>query len=561
MRVKALSSICIRPWSAIVRICIVAIALTLTLLLSACGAEATPTPNPTATLSPTTAPATITLQPTPTTAPATATLQPTPTSAPATATPQPTPSPSPTVVPTSAPATATPRPTPTSAPAAAITPTHSPTPQPTLTPEPTSTPTLTPTPQPAPTHSPTPQPTLTPTPHAASVADAAFARFNRQRESAGLAVLELVSEGDDAFTPVEEFVVGCDAAIDEYEELTRADIGGIALSLHTEGSECGLKVATYRATPTDVSTLTPTTPAQPTDTPTPQPTLTPTPIPAASVTDDAFARFNRQRQGAGLGVFAAAVDDDSFIPVQEFLVGCHANLDEYEELLRPDLHAIDLSLSAGGSECGLKVVTYHVVPESERMSVERGIWECFAESRDLREQSDVSCGGRFTFLGRHVKWLPGEVSYFIQEGEAQADRFRAYIPWIEDKLKVRVSEAESSQAANVILHLGVQSPANCPERYGCSVLEEVDGRSFATVYMSAPDEFFGQVLKHELLHSLLPMGHLPQGDYLMSVRPGDPSQTHELTAREEKLLKLYTHPYLRDGMTMEQFRRYLVVVE
>ena len=82
---------------------------------------------------------------------------------------------------------------------------------------------------------------------------------------------------------------------------------------------------------------------------------------------------------------------------------------------------------------------------------------------------------------------------------------------------------------------------------------------FGTIYISAPDEFFSQVLKHELLHALLPMGHLPEGNYLMSVRPPDPSQTHTLTPRERKLLELYTNPYLREGMTMEKFNEYLIV--
>ena len=251
--------------------------------------------------------------------------------------------------------------------------------------------------------------------------------------------------------------------------------------------------------------------------------------------------------------------DDTFIPVEEFLAGCYASVDEYAELLRDDLHGIGLSPSTAGTECGLRVVTYHIVPLNERMKVESRIWNCFSESRDLREASDVSCGGRFTFLGKHIKWLPSRVLYSVEAGQEHVDKFRSLIPWMGEKLSVTVAQAESSDTAHVLLHLGVQSPANCPERYGCNVWEEVEGRRFSTIYISAPDEFFSQVLKHELLHALLPMGHLPQGNYLMSVRPADPSQTHTLSADEEKLLKLYTHPYLRDGMTMEQFRRYLIV--
>ena len=281
-----------------------------------------------------------------------------------------------------------------------------------------------------------------------------------------------------------------------------------------------------------------------------------------STPDAAFARFNEQRQKLGLSTFKRFVEgDDTFISVEEFLVGCEASVEDHEELTREDLDGISLSVSTGGSECGLKVVTYHIVPEDQKMRVERSIWECFSESRDMREGNDVSCGGRYTFLGRHVKWHPKEVFYTIEAGENLRDKFRSYIPWIEDKLKVKVSEAASSQAANLFLHLGVESLDKCSGRYGCNIFEEVEDRQFATIYISAsaPDVYFSQVLKHELLHAILPMGHLPEGNYLMSVRPVDPSQTHTLTPKEEKLLKLYTNPYLRADMTMEKFRQYLII--
>lgn len=278
------------------------------------------------------------------------------------------------------------------------------------------------------------------------------------------------------------------------------------------------------------------------------------------VIEAAYARFNEERQKKGLSALQRFAEGDSaFIPVREFLVGCEASVEEYEELQEADLHGIGLSISTEGSECGLKVVTYHVVPPDQRMRVERAIWECFSDSRDMREPSDVSCGGRFTFLGRHVRWLPDVVSYTIVEGEGMRDKFRSHVPWIEQKLKVKVSEATSPGAANLFLHFGVQSPAGCPDRYGCAKFEEVDIRQFATVYTSAPDEYFSLVLKHELLHAILPMGHLPEGNDVMSVQWVNPSQIQTLTEKEEKLLELYTHPYLRADMTMGKFRQYLVI--
>ena len=297
----------------------------------------------------------------------------------------------------------------------------------------------------------------------------------------------------------------------------------------------------------------------PMPTPTPAPTATPTPEPV-SAAEAAFARFNRERQGSGLSTLQLAVEgDDTFVPTQEFVVGCQASVEEYEELIRADIEAIGFAPHTEGTDCGLKVVTYHIVPPEKKLRVEGSVWDCFSESTDLREPNDISCGGRFTFFGRQVKWLPREVFYTIVEGEGQREKFATYIPWIEEKLKVKVSEAESSETANLFLHLGVESPANCPERYGCNVYEEVEARRFSTIYISAPDEFFGQVLKHEILHALIPMGHLPEGNYLMSVRPPDPSQTHELTPLEEKLLALYTSPYLRQDMRIEEFRRYLII--
>ena len=247
--------------------------------------------------------------------------------------------------------------------------------------------------------------------------------------------------------------------------------------------------------------------------------------------------------------------DRDFVKVFEWVIGCNETADFHEDLRRPDIDAISLTPFTGGSECALTAGLYHHVPDSEKMRVEREVWDCFADSRDIRDSNDVSCGGRYSVIDGHVKWLPSEVYYTIVTGAEMRDKFTSLIPWTEEKLKVKVYEASSPQEANLFVHLGAQNPDGCYHAQGCSVFEE----TFATIYVSAPDEYFAQVLKHEILHSLLPMGHLPQGNYLMSVRPDDPTQTHELTAFEEKLLALYTNPYLRDGIRMELFRQYLII--
>ncbi len=240
-------------------------------------------------------------------------------------------------------------------------------------------------------------------------------------------------------------------------------------------------------------------------------------------------------------------------------MGCYEGVEDLEELQRTDVHALGLAIIEGISECGVTVTMYDVVPVADRMRVDRSTWECFTESRDLREASDVSCGGRFTSLGRHVRWMPNPVTYYIAEGAFERDKLTPYIPWVTEKLGVAVEEAQSEDTAHLALYLGVENPVNCHGRLGCSIQHDDDGRMYSAIYVSAPNEYFGQVLTHELLHAILPMGHLPEGNYLMSVRPDDPNQTQTLSELEEKLLPLYTHPYLRDGMTMEQFARYLVI--
>ncbi len=281
-----------------------------------------------------------------------------------------------------------------------------------------------------------------------------------------------------------------------------------------------------------------------------------TPSTDDSTVDAAFARLNEGRKRLGLNQFKKAVEGDSdFVPIRHWIIGCYEELEQHEDLRDTDIEAIGLTPIPGGSECALRLETYHYVPDSTKVRVERSVWECFSQSNDIRATNNVSCGGRYSFIDGHVKWLPAEVFYTIEQGAALGDKFRALIPWIEEKLKIKVYEAESAQKANLFLHLGAESVGICPERYGCNTFSE----TFATIYISAPDAFFNQVLKHELLHALLPMGHLPAANYLMSVRPSDPSQTHTLTPLEEKLLVLYTHPYLRDGMTMEKFQKYLII--
>ena len=292
--------------------------------------------------------------------------------------------------------------------------------------------------------------------------------------------------------------------------------------------------------------------------------LTIVPPPAAdfeSLSQAAFARFNEQREQMGLGALKLAVEgDDSFIPVERVVVGCHEDVGMHEFLMAPDIHGIGFFPWTQGTECGLEVATYHIVPLDQRMRVESTVWDCFTDSRDLRDANDVSCSGRYSFIERHVRWLPDQVAYAIVEGEEHRDRVTALVPWVREKLNVELSEA-SADKASISLYLGVERPQPCPNRYGCNTWDEVEGEVSAAIFIAAPDEFFSQTLKHELLHVLLPMGHLPPGNFLMSVSPEDPSKTHTLSALEEKLLRLYTHPYLRDEMRMDEFRRYLVIEE
>ena len=266
----------------------------------------------------------------------------------------------------------------------------------------------------------------------------------------------------------------------------------------------------------------------------------------------------------GLSAFMQVIPgDDDFVPVFEFIIGCYETVDMHEDLQWPDTTALLIELQPGGSECAIKVVTHHYVPDSDKLVVERDVWECFQDSRNIQETLATSCAGRYSFIGGHVKWLPDHVTYLIEQGEKRREAFTAIIPWIEEKLGVTVSETEDPEDANLLLRLDDRSTGYCPEAWGCNVVyEKSENNPVATIYVSAPDQYFAQVLKHEVLHALLPMGHLPQSpEHLMTVRSEDPEGTQTLSDLEEKLLKIYTYQYLRDGITMEKFRPYLILTD
>ncbi len=165
-------------------------------------------------------------------------------------------------------------------------------------------------------------------------------------------------------------------------------------------------------------------------------------------------------------------------------------------------------------------------------------------------------------FGGHVRWLPETVSYTIMENAWDDSYFTNYITWIVDNLKVNVVPASEANPANLFLHLGVEKlPQGCGHANGCNRYTEQGEQRYGQIWISKdlPQEFYGQVLKHELLHVLLPMGHMETGNYLMSAVSDDPQQTQQLSELETALLQLYTHPNLREGMSMQKFAEYLTI--
>ena len=321
------------------------------------------------------------------------------------------------------------------------------------------------------------------------------------------------------------------------------------------------------ATPVPPPTAVPT--ATPAPTPVPQPTATPIPVPTPTprplvateaVLNEAHDRLSVGRIAAGLDPFIRAeAGSRDFVEIFRWVIGCYETVDQHYDLMWPDIHAVSLKALEGGSECAMEVATYHYVPDTEKMRVSNELWECFSDSADIRDPNPESCGGRYSFITGHVKWLPSEVYFLVLEGEQHATSAASLIPWMQEKLGITAQLASSLEEANLFLHFGGALPEGCGEAAGCNVLQETATGWQASIYVNTAPEYFLQVLKHELLHALLPMGHLPPGNYLMSARVHDPDQTQELSQWEEELLRLYTHPYLRDGITMERFRNYLIV--
>ena len=264
----------------------------------------------------------------------------------------------------------------------------------------------------------------------------------------------------------------------------------------------------------------------------------------------------------GLSALQSYVEGDASFISYEFsqVIGCYESVEMHESLRAPNLQAIGLTVTPNPSECAMDLQFYDVVPVATRLRVTTDVWNCFKTSRSIQEANPTSCGGRFSFLGGHVRWLPETVRYTIVENSGDDLDFTYYIPWIEEKLKVKVVRADSDNPANLFLHLGVENlPVGCGHAHGCNTFSDGGPSGRVWISSSVPQKFYTQVLKHELLHVLLPMGHMETGNYLMSAIVDDPNQTQQLSALENDLLALYTHPNLRDGMSMEKFEEYLVI--
>ena len=301
------------------------------------------------------------------------------------------------------------------------------------------------------------------------IVEDAFARLNAGRRELGLNEFRKAVKGDSTLSQIRELTIGCDDGLDLHADLQDPAIQALSI-VREDGSDCTLEVVAYRVVITiDID---------------------------ESTVEAAFVRLNEGRKELGLNEFMKAVKgDNAFVPIFTFVIGCYEELQMHEDLQAPDIHAIGLTPSPDAQECALELVMYHYVPDSEKLRVESSVWECFAESRAIQEANDVSCGGRFSHLGTHVRWLPEEVHYTVVEGESLHEEFKDLIPWIEEKLPVKVYLAESPGSANLFLNLGVEPPrSHCPERWGCSIYQDVR----STIYVSAPELYFDQVLKHEL---------------------------------------------------------------
>ena len=288
---------------------------------------------------------------------------------------------------------------------------------------------------------------------------------------------------------------------------------------------------------------------------------TPSPSPDA-VVQAAYARFNSERQALGLSTLQSYVEGNPDFISHAFsqVIGCYESVDMHESLRNPNLEAIGLTVTPNPTECAMDLKFYDVVPVATRLRVTTDVWNCFVTSRDIQEANPTSCGGRLTYFGGQVRWLPETAYYTIVENSGSDSNFTDYIPWIQEKLKIRVARADDSNPANLFLHLGVANlPQGCGHAAGCNTFN--DGGPTGTIWVSENVEqrYYGQVLKHELLHALIPMGHMETRNYLMSAVSDNPDQTQTLSTLENNLLLLYTHPYLRDGMTMEKFREYLII--
>ena len=219
------------------------------------------------------------------------------------------------------------------------------------------------------------------------------------------------------------------------------------------------------------------------------------------------------------------------------------------------------------------------VPE-RILGVDRDVWECFSDRPDWEATLDNDflggCGGwtsptirKWDQEGPVTVWAdPSGNSLYIRVLEETLDRLTPLLnldfEWVDAREQAQLKAyvgVPATRSADIGFKDYCQDAAGCggPDYYVDGAVTEASLSVWLDTRMRSPGEIrveVEHVTLHEALHALAAIHHRPSPISVMSVHSA--LRLPDMTDSDEALLRLYAHPLVRPGMTMEEVEELIV---
>ena len=220
------------------------------------------------------------------------------------------------------------------------------------------------------------------------------------------------------------------------------------------------------------------------------------------------------------------------------------------------------------------------VPE-RILGVDRDVWACFSDTSNIgtamRWPEGVGCAGWDSETIR--KWdQTSPVKVWADGPRSFMSIFEDVLGYLSPLLGLEFEWVPSEQRAAFVAHIGLsvaearRRGVYCREgNLGCasyspSATGEIENGDIAVFNVWDPESDYGELTPyaqrltlnaviHEALHALAAVAHRSEPDSVMTIRSFRRTKPSPM---EEALLRLYGHPLVAPGMTMEEIKRLIV---